>query len=152
MLGSSSGLGHRPLTAVTGVRLPYRVPSIEPYFDSKYGFFLFKSSSLITFETDYGCSMLKLQLTGKFECDETADWVYKKAPTKGALLFGGKKGIRTLDTVPRIHDFQSCALDQTQPSFHTLWRLIGNSPNRAYVWYNKACENASTFFHFFIYN
>ena len=26
MLGSSSGLGHRPLTAVTGVRLPYRVP------------------------------------------------------------------------------------------------------------------------------
>ena len=73
MLGSSSGLGHRPLTAVTGVRLPYRVPVIEPYFDTKYGFFLFKSSSLITFETDYGCSMLKLQLTGKFECDETAD-------------------------------------------------------------------------------
>ena len=26
VLGSSSGLGHRPLTAVTGVRLPYRVP------------------------------------------------------------------------------------------------------------------------------
>ena len=26
MLGSSSGLGHRPLTAGTGVRLPYRVP------------------------------------------------------------------------------------------------------------------------------
>ena len=26
-LGSSSGLGHRPLTAVTGVRLPYRVPT-----------------------------------------------------------------------------------------------------------------------------
>ena len=25
---------------------------------------------------------------------------------------GGEKGIRTLDTVPRIHDFQSCALDQ----------------------------------------
>ena len=24
---------------------------------------------------------------------------------------GGEKGIRTLDTVPRIHDFQSCALD-----------------------------------------
>ena len=29
-----------------------------------------------------------------------------------AFLFGGEKGIRTLDTVPRIHDFQSCALDQ----------------------------------------
>ena len=26
VLGSSSGLGHRPLTAVTRVRLPYRVP------------------------------------------------------------------------------------------------------------------------------
>ena len=29
-----------------------------------------------------------------------------------AFRFGGEKGIRTLDTVPRIHDFQSCALDQ----------------------------------------
>ncbi len=28
------------------------------------------------------------------------------------LCLGGEKGIRTLDTVPRIHDFQSCALDQ----------------------------------------
>ena len=28
------------------------------------------------------------------------------------LFSGGEKGIRTLDTVPRIHDFQSCALDQ----------------------------------------
>ena len=28
------------------------------------------------------------------------------------FLFGGEKGIRTLDTVPRIHDFQSCAFDQ----------------------------------------
>ena len=27
MPGSSSGLGHRPLTAATGVRLPYRVPT-----------------------------------------------------------------------------------------------------------------------------
>ena len=30
MLGSSSGLGHRPLTAVTGVRLPYLVPKGKP--------------------------------------------------------------------------------------------------------------------------
>ena len=28
------------------------------------------------------------------------------------VICGGEKGIRTLDTVPRIHDFQSCALDQ----------------------------------------
>ena len=25
---------------------------------------------------------------------------------------GAERGIRTLDTIPRIHDFQSCALDQ----------------------------------------
>ena len=35
----------------------------------------------------------------------------KKSP-KFWDFFGGEKGIRTLDTVPRIHDFQSCALDQ----------------------------------------
>ena len=29
-----------------------------------------------------------------------------------AFLFGGEKGIRTLVTVPRKHDFQSCAFDQ----------------------------------------
>ena len=28
------------------------------------------------------------------------------------LSYGGEKGIRTLVTVPRKHDFQSCALDQ----------------------------------------
>ncbi len=32
--------------------------------------------------------------------------------SKSRCFFGGEKGIRTLDTVPRIHDFQSCALDQ----------------------------------------
>ena len=30
----------------------------------------------------------------------------------GCYFIGGEKGIRTLDTVPRIHDFQSCAFDQ----------------------------------------
>lgn len=34
MLGSSSGLGHRPLTAVTGVRLPYRVPTLPVNLDA----------------------------------------------------------------------------------------------------------------------
>lgn len=33
-------------------------------------------------------------------------------PSKLRRTSGGEKGIRTLDTVPRIHDFQSCALDQ----------------------------------------
>ncbi len=41
---------------------------------------------------------------------------HKKYLPSGRYLFGGEKGIRTLDTVPRIHDFQSCALDQAQPS------------------------------------
>ena len=36
----------------------------------------------------------------------------QKATLTGGFLFGGEKGIRTLDTVPRIHDFQSCAFDQ----------------------------------------
>ena len=31
VLGSSSGLGHRPLTAGTGVRLPYRVPKSSQF-------------------------------------------------------------------------------------------------------------------------
>ena len=30
----------------------------------------------------------------------------------GAIFFGGETGIRTLETLPRLHDFQSCAFDQ----------------------------------------
>ena len=40
VLGSSSGLGHRPLTAVTGVRLPYRVPCRNGTKDSLFRFLL----------------------------------------------------------------------------------------------------------------
>ena len=29
-----------------------------------------------------------------------------------SLYFGGERGIRTLETLSRLHDFQSCALDQ----------------------------------------
>ena len=36
----------------------------------------------------------------------------QKAPLLGTFLFGAEKGIRTLVTVPRKHDFQSCAFDQ----------------------------------------
>ena len=38
MLGSSRGLGHRPFTARTGIRIPYRVPK------SFWGHSLFKIS------------------------------------------------------------------------------------------------------------
>ena len=41
VLGSSSGLGHRPLTAVTGVRLPYRVPEKKPHLSGRQKWFLF---------------------------------------------------------------------------------------------------------------
>ena len=34
VLGSSSGLGHRPLTAGTGVRLPYRVPGNDSVIET----------------------------------------------------------------------------------------------------------------------
>ena len=38
---------------------------------------------------------------------------------------GGELGIRTLDTVPRIHDFQSCAFDQlSQLSKRNVYYII----------------------------
>ena len=38
--------------------------------------------------------------------------INKKSTLLGTFLFGAEKGIRTLVTVPRKHDFQSCAFDQ----------------------------------------
>ena len=32
MLGSSRGLGHRPFTARTGIRIPYRVPFVVSFW------------------------------------------------------------------------------------------------------------------------
>ena len=37
---------------------------------------------------------------------------YRELPLLGTFLFGAEEGIRTLVTVPRKHDFQSCAFDQ----------------------------------------
>ena len=39
-------------------------------------------------------------------------YINKKSTLLGTFLFGAEKGIRTLVTVPRKHDFQSCAFDQ----------------------------------------
>ena len=36
----------------------------------------------------------------------------KIRPRRGRIFCGAERGIRTLDTIPGIHDFQSCALDQ----------------------------------------
>ena len=36
----------------------------------------------------------------------------KNNTPKGVVFCGGEKGIRTLDDIPAIHDFQSCAFDQ----------------------------------------
>ena len=33
---------------------------------------------------------------------------------------GGEKGIRTLETVPRLHTFQACAFDHSATSPHRL--------------------------------
>ena len=55
---------------------------------------------------------------------------------------GAERGIRTLDTVPRIHDFQSCALDQAQPSLHGdlhLCYLTTNYPKKQDIF--SAAEN-----------
>ena len=35
-----------------------------------------------------------------------------KNTLKGVFIFGGEKGIRTLEYIPALHDFQSCAFDQ----------------------------------------
>ena len=36
----------------------------------------------------------------------------KQTPLWVSVLFGGEKGIRTLEYIPALHDFQSCAFDQ----------------------------------------
>ena len=40
---SSRGLGHRPFTAITGVRIPVGTPHIDPTVYDTVGFFVFKS-------------------------------------------------------------------------------------------------------------
>ena len=35
-----------------------------------------------------------------------------KNTLEGVFIFGGEKGIRTLEYIPALHDFQSCAFDQ----------------------------------------
>ena len=50
---------------------------------------------------------------------------YRELPLLGTFLFGAEKGIRTLVTVPRKHDFQSCALDQLS---HLCKPLDYNTP------------------------
>ena len=47
--------------------------------------------------------------------------VTKRAPELGAHFVGAERGIRTLDTIPSIHDFQSCALDQLSHLCKVRW-------------------------------
>ena len=49
----------------------------------------------------------------------------QKPLQKKGFSFGAEKGIRTLVTVPRKHDFQSCALDQLS---HLCKPLDYNTP------------------------
>ena len=37
-------------------------------------------------------------------------------PNNLAMLSGGERGIRTLETVPRLHTFQACAFDHSATS------------------------------------
>ena len=62
-------------------------------------------------------------------------YVTKEAPKLGAFFVGAEKGIRTLDTVPRIHDFQSCALDQLS---HLCTARVA-----PWLYYNNRFQNAS---------
>ncbi len=45
-------------------------------------------------------------------CHYLIDFVEKKTLAKASVFSGGERGIRTLETLSRLHDFQSCALDQ----------------------------------------
>ena len=38
-------------------------------------------------------------------------------------MFGGEKGIRTLEYIPALHDFQSCAFDQLS-HLSTVYNLL----------------------------
>ena len=56
--------------------------------------------------------------TGRFCGRSVESLYYNKKPSHVDGFSGAERGIRTLDTIPGIHDFQSCALDQAQPSLH----------------------------------
>ncbi len=45
----------------------------------------------------------------------------QKSTHKGCYFVGAERGIRTLDTIPSIHDFQSCALDQLSHLCKVRW-------------------------------
>ncbi len=63
---------------------------------------------------EYLCEKIALKIS-RFSPVPYWDHESKKKrllPKFATAVFGGEKGIRTLVTVPRKHDFQSCALDQ----------------------------------------
>ena len=50
---------------------------------------------------------------------ESSDSVKRKFPNKQArwgIFSGGERGIRTLDTVSRIHTFQACSFNRSDTS------------------------------------
>ena len=59
---------------------------------------------------------------------------------KRGFYFGAERGIRTLDTIPGIHDFQSCALDQAQPSLQgVLWTfaILQQSDQKSKIYFHS---------------
>lgn len=47
-----------------------------------------------------------------------------KSKTFRLFSFGGEKGIRTLEYIPALHDFQSCAFDQLSHLSRTYLFII----------------------------
>lgn len=89
---------------VSGV---FDLPRFSPEFmriRQPYYHILFAASICARF---ISCHSRKINLFNSWHYVKTA-----AIPSKLRRTSGGEKGIRTLDTVPRIHDFQSCALDQ----------------------------------------
>ena len=66
-----------------------------------------------------------------------------------AYFFGGETGIRTLETLPRLHDFQSCAFDQLSHLSIACYELFSQTASLSYqiVWkYARVFLKKSNFF------
>ena len=66
---------------------------------------------------------------------------------KCVLFSGGEEEIRTLEPCYRLHDFQSCALDQLG-DFSICYLICRRFSHQAYVLYHTCFEKSTPFFNF----
>jgi hypothetical protein len=62
----------------------------------------------------------------------------KEKNSENDLIYGGGRGIRTLDTVSRIHTFQACAFNHSAtPPQYALCAHNSHCPKRAGRWHTE---------------